>query len=68
MEINEEKFTKFSEMSKRMKRQGYKWYCNTMNLDKGLAGLKAMYDLTGIKVAKVNETYSVWYFGKKKKL
>ena len=55
-------------MSKRMKRQGYKWYCNTMDLDKGLAGLKAMYNLTGIKVAKVNETYSIWYFGKKKKL
>ena len=56
MEINEEKFTKFSEMSKRMKRQGYKWYCNTMDLDKGLAGLKAMYNLTGIKLAIVNSS------------
>ena len=38
MAISEEKFTKFSEMSKRMKKQGYKWYCNTVDLDKGLAG------------------------------
>jgi len=51
-----------------MERQGYKWYCNTLDLNRGLAGLKAMYNLTGIKAAKVNETYSIWYLGKKKKL
>lgn len=68
MVIKEEKFTKFPKMSEKMERQGYKWYCNTIDLDRGLAGLKAMYNLTGIKVAKVNETYSVWYLGKKKKL
>jgi len=68
MVIKEEKFTKFSKMSEKMERQGYKWYCNTMDLDRGLAGLKAMYNLSGIKVAKINETYSVWYLGKKKKL
>jgi len=68
MVIKEEKFAKFSKMSEKMERQGYKWYCNTLDLNRGLAGLKAMYNLTGIKVAKVNETYSVWYLGKKKKL
>ena len=68
MVIKEEKFTKFPKMSEKMERQGYKWYCNTLDLNRGLAGLKAMYNLTGIKAAKVNETYSIWYLGKKKKL
>lgn len=55
-------------MNDRLCKLGYTWYANTMDQDKGLAGLQAMYDVSKVYIAKVNDTYSIWYYGKKKKL